>query len=228
VIRREKEEELVFRGLQYAEAIRVFKNRFQREPIRLQELIEVEPRSIRKLWKDPMTEDGKWALIPVQGPVMPTEINPTLPGDERKGQGKGKDDKQKGGEDSESGEQEGGFGVPGQGGEVQIGPLKGVHSKSKKTSFLLFNGKDHYDEWWFTEDLLNQGQGMNGPGGNPVGPLQMSTRWIGRPIPEFLLPRQGTGLPDGQNSQPGGLPVSGGPGGGKGGRPRSGSGKPSN
>jgi len=46
VIRREKEEELVFRGLQYAEAIRVFQNRFQRPPIRLQELIEVEPRSM--------------------------------------------------------------------------------------------------------------------------------------------------------------------------------------
>ena len=62
-IRRNKEEELIFRGLQYAEAIRVFHNRFQRWPTRLEELVEIKPRSIRQLWKDPMTEDGKWQLI---------------------------------------------------------------------------------------------------------------------------------------------------------------------
>ncbi len=228
VIRREKEEELVFRGLQYAEAIRVFQNRFQRPPIRLQELIEVEPRSIRKLWKDPMTEDGKWALIPLQGPGG---VEMQLPQEQQgeKGPPKGKDENgREDGEDGEDDAGDGGFGGPGKGEVVQIGPLKGVHSKSRKTSFLLFNGKDHYDEWWFTVDLLTnpaaqmQGGGGNGGtlGGDPTNPvgggLQMSTRWIGRPTPEFLLPRQGTGLPDdGQDSQPGGLPVRG----GKGGRP---------
>ena len=60
---RDKEEELIFRGLQYAEAIRVFQHRFGRLPVRLEELIEVEPRCIRQLWKDPMTEDGSWALV---------------------------------------------------------------------------------------------------------------------------------------------------------------------
>ena len=73
VIRREKEEELIFRGLQYAEAIRLFKNRFERDPVRLEELIEVQPRMIRKLWKDPMTEDGKWAMIPAQAPGQPLD-----------------------------------------------------------------------------------------------------------------------------------------------------------
>ncbi|HEX2251775.1 MAG TPA: hypothetical protein VHQ65_00740, partial [Thermoanaerobaculia bacterium] len=43
---REKEEELIFRGLQYAEAIRVFQRKFGRYPTRLEELIEVEPRKI--------------------------------------------------------------------------------------------------------------------------------------------------------------------------------------
>jgi type II secretory pathway pseudopilin PulG len=86
VIRQEKEEELVFRGLQYAEAIRVFQNRFQRPPIRLEELIEVEPRSIRKLWKDPMTENGKWALIPLQGPAGLEVQNPMESEDGRKGE----------------------------------------------------------------------------------------------------------------------------------------------
>ena len=45
-IQREKEEELIFRGLQYAEAIRVFKARFGQSPIRLEQLIEVKPRCI--------------------------------------------------------------------------------------------------------------------------------------------------------------------------------------
>ena len=229
VIRQEKEEELVFRGLQYAEAIRVFQNRFQRPPIRLEELIEVEPRSIRQLWKDPMTENGKWALIPLQGPPTLEMQNPVESEDGRKGEVT--DDK--GGEDEgESEEEEGGFGVPGKGGEVQIGPLKGVHSKSRKTSFLIFNGKDRYDEWWFTVDLLvnpaaqTQGRNMTGPGGDPTNPvgtgLQMSTRWIGRPLPEFLQPSQ-------PEASPGGFPVDGGmsgSGGKGGGRPRSGSGKP--
>src|SRR3954451_5535739 len=62
-IQREKEEELVFRGFQYAEAIRIFKIRFQRYPNKLEELLEVKPRCIRQLWKDPMTKDGKWGLI---------------------------------------------------------------------------------------------------------------------------------------------------------------------
>jgi len=59
----EKERELLFRGLQYAEAIRVFHNRFQRFPLRLEELITAQPRSIRRLWKDPMSDDGAWSVI---------------------------------------------------------------------------------------------------------------------------------------------------------------------
>jgi type II secretory pathway pseudopilin PulG len=62
-MQREKEEELIFRGWQYAEAIRVFQQRHGRLPTRLEELIEVEPRSIRQLWKDPMTEDGEWGIV---------------------------------------------------------------------------------------------------------------------------------------------------------------------
>jgi len=61
-IQRDKEEELISRGFQYVEAIRVFQNRFQRMPVRLEELLEVKPRCIRRLWKDPMTDEK---LLPV-------------------------------------------------------------------------------------------------------------------------------------------------------------------
>ena len=66
VIQREKEEELIFRGMQYAEAIRVFQLRNGRYPLRLEELLTVRPRSIRQLWTDPMTDDGEWGLIYAQ------------------------------------------------------------------------------------------------------------------------------------------------------------------
>jgi type II secretory pathway pseudopilin PulG len=211
VIRRDKEEELIFRGLQYAEAIRVFQNRFQRSPVRLEELLEVEPRSIRQLWKDPMTENGKWVLIPLQGPtglqVPPDQQDQQDQQDGQDGQG-GDDDN---GRDGDSGDGDGGGFGPKD--EVQIGPFKGVHSRSGKTSFLLFNGKDRYDEWHFTVDLLlGSGQPLNESGvGVPptVQPGQqqqqqqqqlMRTRWIGRPLPEFLQPRQDSGLPDENNS----------------------------
>ncbi|MBZ0088772.1 MAG: hypothetical protein K8H90_00175, partial [Thermoanaerobaculia bacterium] len=63
IIRRDREEETISRGWQYAEAIRVFQRRFGRLPNRLEELIETEPRSIRRLWKDPLSDNGAWAVI---------------------------------------------------------------------------------------------------------------------------------------------------------------------
>ena len=64
---REREAELIFRGLQYAEGIRVFRRRFGRYPNSLGELLEVKPRSVRKLWKDPMTKDGEWGIVSLEG-----------------------------------------------------------------------------------------------------------------------------------------------------------------
>ncbi len=64
VIKREKEAELIFRGMQYAEAIRIYEMRTGSLPVKLEQLIEIEPRCIRQLWKNPMDEDGAWELIP--------------------------------------------------------------------------------------------------------------------------------------------------------------------
>jgi type II secretory pathway pseudopilin PulG len=60
---REREKELISRGFQYAEAIRVFQRRFGRLPNQLEELVEIEPRSIRRLWDDPMGDDGGWLVL---------------------------------------------------------------------------------------------------------------------------------------------------------------------
>jgi type II secretory pathway pseudopilin PulG len=200
-IRREKEEELVFRGLQYAEAIRVFHIRYQRYPNKLEELLEVKPRCIRQLWKDPMTEDGKWGLIFQNQPQGPLQPQPP---------GQGRRNRPQGG-------QEGGglttgrpqFG-PKEGDVVQVGPIIGVHSKSGEKSFLVFFGKERYDEWQFTESILpTGGQRQPFPGNPAIGnpgqgaiSINLSTRWLGRPMRFFdqlpgAQPQDGT-LPDGR------------------------------
>ncbi len=208
-IRRDKEEELVFRGFQYAEAIRVFQMRYQRLPNKLSELIEVKPRSIRQLWKDPMTDDGKWGLIflnqgqPLQNQSPDPQINPQNP-----------PEPQPGGGDQEGPDQPG-LQTPKKGDVVQSGPIVGVYSKSHQKSILIFYGHERYDEWRFTMDLLN-GQpidtGSPGVGGGGRG-FVFSTRWLGRPMRYF-----NQGMPPGvQNGtmpgtgQPGSKPVPGQP-----------------
>lgn len=196
-IRRDKEEEMVFRGLQYAEAIRVFQNRFQRPPVRLDELIEAKPRCIRQLWKDPMTEDGKWALI-FQG--QQNEM-PLVPGQPDPQDGKPGDKPDEGEPDETTGS------TPKPGDVVATGPIIGVRSKSKKASFLMFNGQQRYDQWRFTVDLVAGGSRMVQSGGAAV-PLahmipNLSSRWIGRPFDQSLVP-PGMGTPDPQQQMPGG------------------------
>jgi hypothetical protein len=180
-IQHDKEEELISRGLQYAEAIRIFQNRFQRLPIRLEELIEVEPRSIRRLWKDPMTDDGNWAVI-FQG-QPPVNL---------RSQG-GEETAESPDQDLDDGRDDGSMAGPRKGETVATGPIIGVHSRSGKASFLTFNGKQRYDEWHFRlELLLGQGRPNNpnpniGLGTDPGGGgLTMSSRWIGRPLPSYL------------------------------------------
>lgn len=216
-IRREKEEELIFRGLQYAEAIRVFQMRYQRFPSRLDELIEVKPRCIRQLWKEPMSESGKWGLI-FQGQQAP--LTPQQPGNNgdpngRPPRGGGRPGRPAQPEDGgeapiDGGEEDGSaFGGPRKGDEVAVGPIIGVYSRSGKAAIKTFFGRERYDEWRFTVDLFNQAggpppnQGAMAPRGQS---LQLSTRWLGRPLPSFLSapgmdsrgPRGGT-MPDGRS-----------------------------
>jgi type II secretory pathway pseudopilin PulG len=62
--RREKEEELIFRGNQYARAIYLFQQRFHRYPASVKELLHTNNLSfLRKPWPDPMTPGGKWRFV---------------------------------------------------------------------------------------------------------------------------------------------------------------------
>lgn len=224
---REKEEELIFRGLQYAEAIRVFQGRFGRPPMRLQELMEVEPRSIRQMWEDPMTGEAKWGLIFANAGVpsntnQPPPDNELVPRQPEPDSRITSDD-----EDTRT-----------------TGPIVGVYSLAEGDAMKVFNGKERYSEWHFTVDLLLQAMGMGQQQGNPqqtdpnpprngddnrsdrqqpdnrglgnpmpTGPPDLSSRWIGRPWPPQIEAQmnpagqlQGGGMP----GQPGPADLSGG------------------
>ena len=61
-MQREKEEELIFRGKQYVEAIRLYQQKNPGAfPERLQDLLE--EKCIRRLYGDPMTETGEWNVV---------------------------------------------------------------------------------------------------------------------------------------------------------------------
>lgn len=180
-IQREKEEELIFRGLQYAEAIRIFQVKNGRLPVRLEELLEVEPRTIRQLWTNPMREDGRWALIFQTAPGqqrggVPGQVQPGRQRQNRRGQNE--DDSRRSGnglpgtgdpDDPEAGvvlsasPDDDGFG-----GEVATGPIRGVYHPGDEETFKTFFDSNTVAEWKFTFDLLQMPGGQQGgpPGNN--------------------------------------------------------------
>ncbi|HEX4952250.1 MAG TPA: type II secretion system protein [Thermoanaerobaculia bacterium] len=206
-VKREKEEELIFRGLQYAEAIRVFRNKNGRLPVRLEELIKSEPRVIRQLWKDPMTEDGSWALIFEGGPEQPgqggdaTDPSGRPVRQQPNLQGQGLSDLQEVPIDPG-----GGSGLDGP--TVTIGPIAGVRSKSKEESLQLFFDRSRYDEWQFTYQMLTTQQPFGVQGADPATfSIVKRGDQIGRPLRPGLVPPGGVpGQQQGSGLQPGGLP----------------------
>lgn len=172
-IRRDREEELLSRGLQYAEAIRVFQRRFGRLPVRLEELVEVEPRSIRRLWEDPMTGKADWVRI-FEG-VPPGG----LPIDPQTGQPIPDPD---------------GDGVPGEGETTYVGPIRGVRSRVAEEGFKTFLDQTLYSQWEFRSDIFSRFRAVPGELGVP----RVSALTIGRP---FRFPTPG-GLGGGVGPRP--------------------------
>jgi type II secretory pathway pseudopilin PulG len=197
-IQREREEELIFRGLQYAEAIRVFQQRFGRLPVRLEELIKTEPRCIRQLWVDPMTGEADWGLIIETG---------------RGGANVGRPGGRPGGRPRPQPEEEPSGGPTlGQPPKLPTGPIKGVHSRSKGDAIKVFFGREKYEDWQFTVDLVLAPEGLGGLDPMP----RINARWIGRP---FRVSPPGQGQPGGTGLPPSDMTTSPGPDGRPGTRP---------
>jgi type II secretory pathway pseudopilin PulG len=62
-MKRDREEEMIHRGTQYARAIKAFYKKNGRYPASLDDLDKGQIKYLRQRYKDPLTKDGKWKLL---------------------------------------------------------------------------------------------------------------------------------------------------------------------
>jgi type II secretory pathway pseudopilin PulG len=88
ILRRDRETELVFRGLQYAQAISDYQKEHGALPMELEALLKKGPRNhryIRQLYREPFNKEGKWCYLrlapggnavinPLTGEMRPTSM----------------------------------------------------------------------------------------------------------------------------------------------------------
>jgi type II secretory pathway pseudopilin PulG len=160
--RREKEEELIFRGQQYVRAIRLYGQKFANaNPPNIDVL--VEQRFIRKKFKDPITNDDFLPIL--AGQAIPGASTAPGQGGQRGGgpaaiqRGPNAPPITSGGQTSGRGGTTGGPGAQG-----PVGGVMGVMSKSKDESIKLYNGRSHYNEWAFVYVPQVQAPGAGAPG----------------------------------------------------------------
>jgi type II secretory pathway pseudopilin PulG len=185
-IKREREEELVHRGKDYATAVKRFVHKNGgRYPASIEQLEDTNHvRFLRKRYKDPITGEDNWRLvrqgeaqikIPTPNPGLnsntsgPTGSLNTSPlgGGPAPSPTPGNNP---GGLQNQQTQQQGnnslgtlntsGIGSGGQ--PVGGGQIIGVASASKKQSIKEFNDKDHYNDWFFVYDLRLEQSGGTG------------------------------------------------------------------
>jgi type II secretory pathway pseudopilin PulG len=140
IMKREREKQTIFVMKQYARSIKNFQTKNNSLPTTLDQLKKARtPRLIRGVngeWKDPLTGKVDWVLVPPQAAAPVPQVRPVP------GQG------------------------PGQGGlqTVQpkpalakdyVGPFVGVRPPIEGESLLTLNGADHYEQWLYTINELN-------------------------------------------------------------------------
>lgn len=145
-VQREKEEELIFRGEQYVEAIRIYTRKKPGAfPKSLEEL--EEEHCIRKLYKDPMTEHGRWNLILLYPALPARRRGPARPARRPRGSRQAAQ-RPRGGRPFQAVQR------------VMIAPpealssidnpmIIGVVSPSTKTAIRIYNQQETYDRWLF-------------------------------------------------------------------------------
>lgn len=161
VMKRERENELIFRGRQYARAIGLFQRRYGRYPNRLKELYENRPRTIRHLWKDPMCNCDFRPLIQGMPDAVPGGTTPPVASGFR-----GRLPIAPTPTPSTSG-----FGSPGQ---EPIGPIVGVRSSVHKEGLREWRSQKYYDQWRFIVGDADRDSigNLPGQGGLPRGAPQ--------------------------------------------------------
>lgn len=176
---REREEELIFRGTQYARAVALFHRQFNRYPVSVKELLETNGiKFLRKEYLDPMDPKGKWRFIHVNAAGMLLDsVNQRIRTNQNNPAGLGVNNSSStssmsGGSLSFGGSSSMGFqlGGPGMGmnpptgGSGQFGPtssffgnqneiqgayIAGVAATSHHESIKHWHKYEHYNEWEF-------------------------------------------------------------------------------
>jgi hypothetical protein len=119
-VRREKEEELIFRGKQYAEGVRLYVQKNPGKfPASLKELLD--KKCIRRLYRDPFDPDGMWNVILASGqaPSGRESAQELLVAPERA--------------------------LPG----IKNPQILGVVSSSTEKSVKIYNDQESHDRWLF-------------------------------------------------------------------------------
>ena len=175
-MQREREAELIFRGQQYVEGIRIYRQKYGRYPMRMKELWEADPRVLRQKWTDPITGKEEWGVVflgqegqRVGGAGGPGQQRPqTTPTRTPV------------------------FGDRGLGGSGEkVGPIIGVHSLSTDTSIKVYEGRTQYNEWKFV--FLEEGADP-AQGGPPSDDNDTPWGQVPTPPPTQPLPQR-TGTP---------------------------------
>jgi type II secretory pathway pseudopilin PulG len=177
MIRREKEEELIFRGTQYARAINQYQRKFANaSPQNLDVLIE--QRMLRKKFRDPFstTKEGEFQMLYLsrgsgpQGPGAGMGAGSTGTGG--RGLGAGPQTGTGTGLGSSTGTGLGtGTGTsPSMYSTTPSGGIVGVASKNTGTSIKIYKEKTKYNEWQFV-GLEQSSRGGSPSGGGPGGPM---------------------------------------------------------
>ena len=157
MIKREKEEELIFRGNQYARAVGLYQRKIGGAfPPSLDVL--VQQKFLRKKYKDPMVEGGEFQLVPA-GTLQAGQVGSSF---STTGSGStGQSQSRTGTQGTAQGRSATQFGT-----QTVVTAIAGVVSKSTEKSIKLYNGKDHYNEWLFLYSApAGRGGGVPTPGG---------------------------------------------------------------
>jgi type II secretory pathway pseudopilin PulG len=167
---REKEQELVFRGNQYARAIGLFQRKFANAAPPSIDVL-VEQRFLRKKYKDPITNsDFQPIYANQQAQVIGSPTGSGRPGEQGSATLS---------TPARQAMQPGANGT----GATGAGGIIGVTSKSTETSLLVYNGRSKYNEWAFV--YVQTAQRPQGPGAQQPGGPQQRPGALGMPPGSF-------------------------------------------
>jgi len=191
---REREEELLFRGGEYARAIALFRRQFRRYPTSVKELLETNGlHFLRHEYPDPMTKKGKWRFIHADAagtpldsrtlsrPKPPSPLGSASSFSKEKQESPpptGKTGRFESGEEGQPKETSAFFG---EGKGVQGAFIIGVASMSKKQSIRVWNNKTRYDDWEFLGVEMASGGMVPGQMTQPGGAGQQPPSMFGPP-----------------------------------------------